>query len=219
MRVLKAFAALLSYPRPELQEAIDDIRRLVDAERRLRRRDRAAIEALLRELCGSDLIDLQERYVALFDRGRATSLNLYEHVHGDSRDRGQAMVDLVNIYRRGGLELATSELPDHLPVLLEYLATRPEREARGMLVDCAHLLRAIGGALMQRRSRYAAVLSALLTLVGEHGLDASRSTSTDTDEATLDQEWVEQPVLFGLGCGDARGPSTVQPVHFVRKSA
>ena len=218
MRVLKAFATLLSYPRPELEEALDDIRALIDAERRLRSIHRAALRALVRELQESDLIDVQERYVALFDRGRATSLNLYEHVHGDSRDRGQAMVDLVNIYRTGGLELATSELPDHLPVLLEYLATRPDSEAREMLRDCAHLLRSIGEALVQRCSRYAAVLSALLALAGERGLDASVNPS-DPEDTTLDDEWVEQPVLFGLGCGDARRSSTVQPVRFVRKSA
>jgi nitrate reductase delta subunit len=218
MRVLKALAALLSYPRRELQEVLDDIRVLIDAERKLRSSHRAALDALVRELQQSDLIDVQERYVALFDRGRATSLNLYEHVHGDSRDRGQAMVDLVSIYRSGGLELATSELPDHLPVLLEYLATRPDGEAREMLKDCAHLLRAIGDALVQQRSRYAAVLSALLALAGERGLAASVKPA-DPEDTTLDDEWVEQPVLFGLGCGDARRSPTVQPVRFVRKSA
>ena len=219
MRVLKAFAALLSYPRIEVQEAIADIDAAITDERALRRKDRDALQPLLDELRNTELLDLQERYVALFDRGRATSLNLYEHVHGDSRDRGQAMVDLMNIYRRGGLELDTCELPDHLPVLLEYLSTRPAGEVREMLGDCSHLLRSIGDALAQRKSPYATVLSALLGLAGERGLDLERTEAVADDNATLDQEWVEQPVLFGLGHGDARQGASVQPVRFVRKNA
>ena len=218
MRVLKAFAALLSYPRGEVLDALDGVSAVIGTERKLRKSDRAALRAFVDDLLSKDLLDLQEHYVALFDRGRATSLNLYEHVHGDSRDRGQAMVDLVNIYRSGGLELATSELPDHLPVLLEYLATRPQSEVREMLADCAHLLRAIGDALVQRHSHYAAVLGALLTLAGERGLETSRKQAGG-DEPTLDEEWIEQPVLFGLGCGDARRSSTTQTIRFVRKSA
>ena len=218
MPILRVLAALLCYPRSELNEALDDIEALIHSERRLRKREREALLALVDEFRNGDLLDVQERYVALFDRGRATSLNLYEHVHGDSRDRGQAMVDLVNIYRQGNLMLATSELPDHLPVLLEYLSTRPEAEAAQMLADCAHLLRAIGDALVERRSHYAAVLSALLILAGERGLDAAPRQAAVDDRASLDQEWVEQPVLFGLGCGDARQSSGIQPVHFVRRS-
>jgi len=217
--VLKALAALLGYPGVPLMEALDEIASLIDAERRLRRRERDALLALVDEFRSGDLLDLQERYVALFDRGRATSLNLYEHLHGDSRDRGQAMVDLVNVYHQGGLTLATTELPDHVPVLLEYLSTRPAAEVRPMLADCAHLLRAIGDALVERRSSYAAVLSALLIFAGERALDGATARSATDHDASLDEEWVEQPVLFGLGCGDARQSSAAKPVRFVRKSA
>jgi nitrate reductase delta subunit len=195
---------------PEIREAIAD-------ERRIARADRVRLGALIDELARGDLIDLQERYVAMFDRGRATSLNLYEHVHGDSRDRGQAMVDLANVYRDGGLALATGELPDHLPVLLEYLSTRPYAEGRDMLADCAHLLRSVGEALAQRRSRYAAVPGALLALAGERGLSRAASRTGD-DDKPLDEEWVEPPVLFGLGCGDARDRAGAKPMHFVRKA-
>src|SRR6185369_8145875 len=140
-------AALLSYPAAELVEALPEIRAAIATERRIGRRDRVALDSLIDELAAADLLDAQEGYVALFDRGRATSLNLYEHVHGDSRDRGQAMVDLAQIYARGGLDLSTRELPDYLPVLLEYLSTRPFAEVEEMLRDCAHLLRSIGEAL------------------------------------------------------------------------
>ena len=219
MRALKAFAALLSYPSRDLQSALPQIREILSAERRLPRADRARVDVLIAELAAADLIGLQERYVAMFDRGRATSLNLYEHVHGDSRDRGQAMVDLASVYRAGGLALATTELPDHLPVLLEYLSTRPFDEARDMLIDCAHLVRAIGDSLAQRGSAYAAVLGALLAIAGERGLTDVRNASAVSDEKAIDDEWAEAPVLFGLGCGDARDQGGAKPMHFVRKSA
>ncbi|HVO88334.1 MAG TPA: nitrate reductase molybdenum cofactor assembly chaperone [Casimicrobiaceae bacterium] len=218
--VLKAFAALLSYPDEHLQEALGEIRSIVAADRRITRADRARVEALIQTLEHADLLELQEQYVALFDRGRATSLNLYEHVHGDSRDRGQAMVDLVDIYQRGGLQLSTRELPDHLPVLLEYLSTRPYVEVREMLVDCAHLLRAIGDALVKRQSPYAAILGALLEIAGEDALAAQPQAADENDSKTLDEEWVEAPVLFGLGCGDARdNNAAAKPIRFVKKGA
>ena len=220
MRALKAFAALLSYPDTSLRDALPEIRAAIDAERRLGSRDRRQLDTLIDSIERGDLLDRQEAYVALFDRGRATSLNLYEHLHGDSRDRGQAMVELANVYRNADLELSTRELPDHLPVVLEYLSTRPVAEIKAMLGDCAHLVRAIGEALAKRGSPYAAVLAALLSLAGERSLklpDAPRATLLD--EERLDDEWIEQPVLFGLGCGDARDPAGAQPVRFVRKSA
>ena len=80
-------------------------------------------------------MDLQERYVASFDRGRARSLYLFEHVHGESRDRGQAMVNLLEIYRRHEFELNARELPDYIPLFMEYLAQRPDGEALDLLAD------------------------------------------------------------------------------------
>ena len=219
MRALKAFAALLSYPDASLRDALPEIRVAVAEERRFGSKDRRRLDRLIDALANGDLLDAQEAYVALFDRGRATSLNLYEHLHGDSRDRGQAMVELANVYRTAGLELSTRELPDHLPVILEYLSTRPFAEIKGMLGDCAHLVRSIGEALAKRRSPYAGLLAALLSLAGERGLKLQDASTTLLDEEKLDDEWIEQPVLFGLGCGDARDSTGAQPVHFVRKSA
>jgi len=220
MKALKAIAALLSYPTAGLLEALPEIRAAIAAERRIGRRDRVALDHLIDELAAADLLDAQEGYVALFDRGRATSLNLYEHVHGDSRDRGQAMVDLAQIYARGGLDLSTRELPDYLPVLLEYLSTRPFAEVEEMLRDCAHLLRSIGEALVRRDSGYAVVLATLLAVAGEsQGLGRSGGGEILPNEKSLDEEWAEEPVLFGLGCGDARSASSPQPIRFVRKVA
>jgi nitrate reductase delta subunit len=223
MIALRALAALLVYPTADLVAAIDDVRAAVDEEKSLPRAARRAVLALADEIAGADLLEAQEAYVELFDRGRATSLHLFEHVHGDSRDRGQAMVDLKAVYARAGLVLAGNELPDYLPAVLEYLSLRPKQEVREMLADCAHILRAVGEALQRRRSAYAAVFGALLAVAGEAGLSpAPAPLPIETeDRKALDDEWVEQPVLFGLGCGDARTSATgaAQPMKFVRKVA
>jgi nitrate reductase delta subunit len=218
MKALKALGALLTYPQAELIEALPEIGDLVALEKGLSRTDKARLAALVEELRGSDLLDAQERYVDLFDRGRTTSLHLFEHVHGDSRDRGQAMVDLKAMYERAGLRLSGNELPDYLPAVLEYLSLRAASEVRDMLGDCAHILRAVGDALVRRNSPYSAVFGALLSVAGEEGLSASPkpADSQDEDRRKLDEDWVDRPVLFGLGAGDAR-PAT-QVVKFVRKA-
>ena len=218
MFALKALGALLTYPQAELIEALPEIREALDAEKALSREDKVRVAALIEELRAAALLDAQERYVDLFDRGRATSLHLFEHVHGDSRDRGQAMVDLKTMYERAGLRLAANELPDFLPAVLEYLSLRPLSEARDMLGDCAHILRAVGDALARRNCAYIAVFGALLSVAGEEGLAASpKQGDTHEDERRqLDEDWVDKPVLFGLGEGDAR--QSVQVVKFVKKT-
>jgi nitrate reductase delta subunit len=218
MRALKALAALLSYPDAALLEALGEVRAAVAAERRIARRERDRVEGLIDALAAEELMASQAAYVALFDHGRSTALNLFEHVHGDSRDRGQAMVDLSALYERGGLSLATRELPDYVPAMLEYLSTRPFDEVEAMLRECAHLLRAIGEALEARGSPYAAIFAALLSVAGEARLDA-RAPRVE-EGPTLDDEWMEKPVTFGFGCGDARAGGVVaQPIRFVKKLA
>jgi nitrate reductase molybdenum cofactor assembly chaperone NarJ/NarW len=205
----KALSALLAYPSADLVAALPEIAAIVGREPRLARGDKEALRALVAELGAADPLDAQEAYVALFDRGRTTSLHLFEHVHGDSRERGQAMVDLKEIYARSGFVLSANELPDFLPAVLEYLAQRPEAEAKDMLGDCAHILRAVGEALQDRRSHYAAVLAAALAMVGEPGLAAKRSDKPPVKERAIDDEWVDEPVIFGPagagGCGTGHG--------------
>jgi len=218
MRTLKALAALLSYPEPVMLEALPDIRAIVDAEKRLGRDDRARLGALMDELSAADPLDAQERYVELFDRGRATSLHLFEHVHGEARDRGQAMVDLNALYARHGLAIAANELPDYLPAVLEYLSMRPLEEVREMLRDCAHVLRAVGVALAGHGSRYSAVFGALLTVAEEPAFDFQpkpRETRV-ADAPGIDDEWVDAPVMFGPGCTDAKPKPQV--IRFMNKA-
>ncbi|MBU1279257.1 MAG: nitrate reductase molybdenum cofactor assembly chaperone, partial [Alphaproteobacteria bacterium] len=124
-RTLKALSLTLSYPSVELQDAMPEIGAVLATDPRIAPDTRAALQTLTDGLGRGDLFDVQESYVMLFDRSRTLSLNLFEHVHGESRDRGGAMVSLIETYREGGFEPATTELPDHLPVLLEFLSTRP----------------------------------------------------------------------------------------------
>ena len=218
----KALSALLSYPTEGLVAALPEIRAIVAAETRLNTRERDAVIALADRLAATDPLDAQEAYVELFDRGRSTSLHLFEHVHGDSRDRGPAMVDLDGIYRSAGYRLAGGELPDYLPALLEYLSQRPKAEALDMLGDCAHILRKIGETLVKRGSDYSAVFAALLPLAGEAGLGQSRDGAATADKP-LDDEWVEEPVIFGpaAACGSGCGPAPARPaqVQFIPRRA
>ncbi|MGE0224456.1 MAG: nitrate reductase molybdenum cofactor assembly chaperone [Acetobacteraceae bacterium] len=209
-RTWRALAALLSYPTPELQAATDDIAAALAAEAVLSPSQRNALSGLLTDLGTGDIYDLQERYVALFDRGRATSLYLFEHVHGESRDRGQAMADLLALYAEHGLEVAASELPDYLPLFLEFLSVLPMTEARPLLAEPAAILRALADRLVRRDAGYAAVLATLADLAQAPAVGASAIPEEDPDDlAALDVAWEEAAVRFGPGealdgCGTDR---------------
>ena len=209
---LRVLAALLGYPDATLRGHLPEMQQLLRQERAVGPARLAEIEALMHTLQRADPLDSESDYVALFDRGRATSLHIFEHVHGDSRDRGPAMIDLGQTYQKAGLILAEGELPDYLPALLEFVSTQPPREAKAFLGEMAHIFNAIFGALQQRGTAYASVLGALLELAGEKA-----QAVTPPAEEELDESWAE-PVVFD-GCsskGQAR-PGQPQPVHIVRK--
>jgi nitrate reductase delta subunit len=178
--------------------------------RKLEKADAQALGVFLRDLTAQDLLDAQAAYSELFDRGRATSLLLFEHVHGESRDRGQAMVDLLNQYEQHGLVLDSRELPDHLPLYLEYLAQLPESEAIGGLQDIAPILALLCARLQQRESRYAVLFEQLLKLANS-ALDEAKVAEKIADEArddtpqALDAVWEEEQVKFfaDQGCGES----------------
>lgn len=197
MLLFRALSALLSYPSPEMRAALPEIADVVRTTPLLKPREQRGLLDLIDELARGDLLEVEERYVDLFDRGRALSLHLFEHLHGDSRDRGTAMVDLKQIYERAGFELSSRELPDYLPVLLEYLSCRNLDEARTMLADCAHILTTIGRALIARHSRYAAVLQALIVVAGQSPIDAAKVAPAREKPELLDREWAEEPAFAG----------------------
>ncbi len=204
MLLFRALSALLSYPSLDMRQALPEIADVVRSTPLLAPRERGGLLELIAELGSGDLLKAEERYVDLFDRGRALSLHLFEHLHGDSRDRGEAMVDLKRVYERAGFDLSARELPDYLPVLLEYLSCRDLAEAREMLGDCAHILRTIGRSLIARRSRYAAVLQALLVIAGESPIDAAKTPPVRESAESLDREWAEEPAFAGA---PAAGPA------------
>lgn len=217
MSTLKILSALLSYPTEELQRALPEMALRLSADMRLSVRDRAGLADLLDELMKTDLLDAQERYVEIFDRGRATSLHLFEHVHGESRDRGQALVDLKRLYTLAGFDLAPHELPDFLPAVLEFLSYRPVDETGDLLGDCAHILRAVGERLHARHCAYASIFGALLSLIGEEGL--SKAPPPVVEEKSMDEEWAEAPAFDGTAsCSSGHAPAkSVIQLH--RKSA
>lgn len=203
--VLRALSALLVYPGADRLAALPEIRDVVTRSPLLGAADHERLARLVDDLRQTDPLVLEERYVQLFDRGRTTSLHLFEHVHGESRDRGPAMVDLMQVYERAGLRLAGHELPDYLPAVLEYLSCRTLAEARAMLDDCAHIVRKVGEALAQRGSHYAAVLAAVLSVAQAPGLDWTRAVEPAPPEPPLDDEWTDAPA-FAAPSGD--GPQT-----------
>jgi nitrate reductase molybdenum cofactor assembly chaperone NarJ/NarW len=213
-RTLKALSLILSYPTTDLQAAMPEIGGVLAADSRLTAQARRALRPLVDALGQTDIYALEEAYVDLFDRSRTLSLNLFEHVHGESRDRGGAMVSLLESYREAGFEPATTELPDHLPVLLEFLSTQPHEAAQEVLGDTAHILEAISARLTRRESAYAAVFASLLQLSGAkpdtEALAALLAEPDDdpNDLGALDEVWEESQVTFGpdpnAGCPAGR---------------
>jgi nitrate reductase delta subunit len=211
MIVLRALGALLSYPREEVRQALPEIVDAISSSQLIPPRQRRDLLTLIDELRAGDLLEAEERYVELFDRGRAASLHLFEHLHGEDRDRGQAMVDLKRLYEQAGYELTTRELPDYLPVVLEYLSCRDIRETHEVLGDCAHILRRIGASLIARGTNYAAVLQALLIIAGEDPIDAAAVPRVKERTENLDRNWFEQPAFGAEPPAPAANPARPAP--------
>jgi len=213
-KTLRVLSALLGYPDAQLRSHLAEMRGLLHAEGVLAPARRAEIDTLIDALEAAESMDAEADYVELFDRGRGTSLHLFEHVHGDSRERGPAMIDLGQTYAEAGLILAEGELPDYLPAVLEFVSTQPPPEARAFLGETAHILNAIFGALQQRRSAYAGALGALLELAGEFVQPVKPAA-----EEPLDESWAEPPVFDGCSSKGQARPGQPQPVRLVRAGA
>lgn len=209
---LRALAALLGYPSPELQAHVAEIREALRAEAMLPGAVLGALEPLLKRLKTGDLLDLQADYSELFDRSRSLSLHLFEHVHGDNRERGQAMIDLGQQYVDAGFYLDSGELPDFVPVLLEYASCLETADARELLAQPAHVFAALAERLDKREALYAGIFHALAALAGGQ-LDAEalhdlQEREPDEDPAKLDEEWEEAPVSFNATAAHEMGGPT-----------
>ncbi len=217
---LRALARLLAYPDATLRAHLFELRDALHDEGVIDAARQRELDAFVEHLTRAPALDVEAEYVATFDRGRSTSLHLFEHVHGDSRDRGPAMVDLVQTYEQAGLLLGPDELPDHLGVVLEYASTQPGPQARAFLGEIVHILQALFTALERHASGYASVVAAVIELAG--GRAAAVAIA---DEPSIDAAWSE-PEAFG-GCSTAgqsaashagRNPGE-QAVRVVRRTA
>lgn len=211
---LRALSLLLQYPDAARRELLPLLPEAIAAEAALPAERRAELRGLADEMLAADPIEVEARYVELFDRGRSTSLHLFEHVHGDSRDRGPAMVDLVRHYEAAGLLLGEGELPDHLCVVLEFASTQPAPAARAFLGEIAHILQALFSALRQRESAYASVVAAVLELAGQR----VEAVPFAPDEA-LDASWAEPEAFGGCSSRGQAAPGQPQPIQIVRRPA
>ncbi len=205
MRTFKVLSALLTYPDETLIQAVPEFASVLDTEGLVPDAERYALDHLIGEIGATDVYDLQERYGQLFDRSKTLALYLFEHVHGESRDRGQAMVDLRGMYEKAGLVIETNELPDYLPLFLEFLSVRPVEEARALLADTAHILAALAERLGRRQSPYKAVFDALVAVADETPRrdivdELLKNPDPDPmDLKALDAAWEEEEVRFGPG--------------------
>lgn len=213
-RTLRALAALLSYPSAEMKANVEAVRQELGREAALSGSDRSRLAILLNRFAEDDLLDLQATYSELFDRSRSLSLHLFEHVHGDSRERGQAMIDLGQQYMECGFFLQASELPDFVPVFLEFASCLPPVETREMLAQPAHVFAALAERLDKRDSDYAAIFHCVVALAKAR-VDAEARAVVDqntppVDSADIDTEWEEAPVSFNLaGAHEMGGPTGV----------
>ncbi|MEF2070620.1 nitrate reductase molybdenum cofactor assembly chaperone [Consotaella aegiceratis] len=222
-RTLRAFAALLTYPNDELKAHMGEVRSALQEEGTLARPALRRLEPLLLRIEADDVLDSQAAYSELFDRSRSLALHLFEHVHGESRERGQAMVDLGETYARHGLLMESEELPDYVPAFLEFASCLPEAEAREMLGQPAHVFAALEERLGERGSDYAPVFGAILAVAGAkpdgEALAELQQAAPSDDISTIDEEWEEAPIAF-TGPHDMGGPTgLVAKIRAARKAA
>lgn len=209
----RVLARLLDYPGDEMLAALPELKAALREERALSEARLQELEALVAWMASKDRFALQSEYVETFDRGRASSLHLFEHVHGDSRERGPALVDLAKTYESAGVFFDAKELPDYLPVVLEFASTQPPALAAGFLAEMAHILNAIHSALIKRGVKpWAAAIGAVLELAGE----TPQAVQITVDEP-LDEAWVEPAAFEGCSSRGQSKPGTPQPVHIVRR--
>lgn len=209
-------SALLQYPEPELVAAQAELNQLLLEHLPAWH---APLQGLFAHIGGTPLIDLQQEYVATFDRNPGHSLHLFEHIHGESRDRGQAMVDLMEEYRRHGLQMVGDDLPDYVPLFLEFLSQQDEEEAERLLGDAIHVLAHIGRKLRASGSPYACIFELLQTQTAVQAEELSGPPVRDMDEAleTFGPGADGIEPLLKPGAGPLAGGA--HPINFYPKAA
>jgi len=210
MKTFKVLGLLMSYPKPEWVSHLDECRALLTQEKFLPKKHLQAVLAFIEELKTADLYGVQEEYVATFDRGRSHSLHLFEHIHGDSRDRGQAMVNLADAYEEKGVIIDHAELPDYIPLFLEFLSMCPLDEAVELLSEPIDIMATVAARLQKRNSSYAVLFDALVALSRvkpsqDKIEEALAKGQEDNSLEALDKEWEEAAAFAGQpGKSDCR---------------
>jgi nitrate reductase delta subunit len=217
MLTYRVLSALLSYPAPELKGAAREGVRILCEEQLLRTEHIERTCCFVDWLLDTPQLDVEAAHIDAFDRGRSTSLHLFEHTHGESRARGEAMHRLLLRYRAHGLELQSGELPDFLPLFLEFLSTRPAREAAKHLSEVSDIIELIGRRLVKRGAPHAALLEAIASLADTSARNSSAPSAEDEERddtpAALDAAWEEAPVMFS----DAQPPADAGPATALKQ--
>lgn len=183
MKTFKAISLLLCYPESDWLAALPELESVLAEEAESNGQAGPRMAPLFVQLRETKLIALQESYVATFDRNPSHSLHLFEHIHGESRDRGSAMIDLLEEYWKYDFDASASELPDYVPLFLEFLSLLPDDEALALLGDAVHVIATIGRKLDANGSPYATafkVLEAMSPIVAQ---ELTEPPVHDMDEA------------------------------------
>ncbi len=197
VKTYKILSLLLSYPSGELQEFLPEAIKELTAEGLLGADQMAGVSEFAEHRSRQDLMDWQAEYVQLFDTGKAASLYLFEHLKGESKDRGQAMVDLMEHYRSRGMHLSASELPDYLPVFLEFLSSLPREEAAETLSGAVNVISLIQSRLEAKNNIYRHIHGAIVHLSAtapELPADAALNVEVGTENPDSSYD---EPVSFG----------------------
>ena len=203
MKTFKLLGLLLTYPEGTVYSASDELLQTLRSEALLPEKFIKKIEIFLTTQKAQDLMAVQEDYVETFDRGRAHCLHLFEHIHGESRDRGQAMVDLSETYAKKGLHIDSGELPDYLPLFMEYLSRCEPQDATELLGEAIDVIAVIGAKLKKRKSPYADIFTSIEVLSAakadtEKIKTALREAHKDPETLEeLDKQWKEAEVFTG----------------------
>ncbi len=215
MKTFKVLGLLLSYPRPEWLDHLDDFKVLLLEESFLPKKQLKSLVVFIDDLKATDVFSAQEEYVSTFDRGRSHCLHLFEHIHGESRDRGQALVNLLDAYEEKGFFIDQAELPDFIPLFLEFLSLCPVNEAVALLGEPIDVMATIGTRLHKRDSSYAVLFDALVALSKvkpsqEKIQEVMEQPLEDDSLEALDKEWEEAAAFAGqpdqAGCGSCKTP-------------
>lgn len=198
IKTYKVLSLLLSYPNEELQKFLPHVEKELREESLLQKDTISGLAEFCARQGQLDLTRWQEEYVQLFDYSRSVSLHIFEHIKGESRDRGQAMVNLMEFYKENGMYLTTKELPDYIPAFLEFLSTLPPAKASELLGETVHVMDRISEALIESENIYNTIFQAIISL------SAKKPDKTITQEMIknekpldLDAEYEEEPVTFG----------------------